>query len=131
MNTSWQGVDSVVLFKLFVKMILFTDQTLPMDLLNKLPCSYLTVVLLTTAPSLSSYIYISPQTISTQFLSLRHFVISPNLQFQAQEHSEEDKAETEEADGQADQPSEQCSLPGRIVELFTARYGTAALHPLQ
>lgn len=58
-------------------------------------------------------------------------VISSNLQFQAEEHSEEDKAETEEADGQADQPSEQSSLPGRVVELLTARYGTAALHSLQ
>ncbi len=58
-------------------------------------------------------------------------VICANLQFQAEEHSEEDKTKAEEADGQADQPSEQSSLPGRVVELLTARYGTAALHSLQ
>lgn len=77
--------------------------------------------------------FIGPRLISTQSLSIRlaRFVICPNLQFQAEEHSEEDKTETEEADGQADQPSEQSSLPGRIVELLTARYGTAALHSLQ
>lgn len=77
--------------------------------------------------------FIGPRLISTQFPSIRlaRFVICPNLQFQAEEHSEEDKTETEEADGQADQPSEQSSLPGRIVELLTARYGTAALHSLQ
>ena len=73
-----------------------------------------------------------PQT-ATQFLviELDCCVICSNLQFQAEEHSEEDKAETEQADGQADQPSEQSSLPGRVVELLTARYGTAALHTLQ
>lgn len=73
-----------------------------------------------------------PQT-ATQFLviELDCCVICSNLQFQAEEHSEEDKAETEQADGQADQPSEQSSLPGRVVELLTARYGTAALHSLQ
>lgn len=54
-----------------------------------------------------------------------------NLQFQAEEHSKEDKAETEEADGQADQPSEQSSLPGWVVELLTASYRTATLHSLQ
>lgn len=58
-------------------------------------------------------------------------MICSDLQFQAEEHGEEDKAETEEADGQADQPSKQSSLPGRVVELLTACYGTAALHSLQ
>lgn len=54
----------------------------------------------------------------------------PHLQFQAEQHGEEDETEAEEADGQADQPSEQSSLPGRVVELLTARYGTAALYSL-
>lgn len=54
-----------------------------------------------------------------------------DLQFQAEEHGEEDETETEEADGQADQPPEQGSLPGRVVELLTACNGTAALHTLQ
>lgn len=73
------------------------------------------------------------QTVSTPFpvIEAACGVLGVYLQFQAEEHSEEDKAETEEADGQADQPSEQSSLPGRVVELLTARYGTAALHSLQ
>lgn len=54
-----------------------------------------------------------------------------NLQLQAEQHSEEDKTETQEADGQADQPSEQGSLPGWVIELLAARYGTAALYALQ
>lgn len=53
-----------------------------------------------------------------------------NLQLQAEQHSEEDKKETKEANGQADQPSEQSPLPGRVVELLTARNRTAALHAL-
>lgn len=80
-------------------------------------------------------LYIKPQTISTLFLLTErcsHVVLSgPNLQFQAEEHSEKDKTETEEADGQADQPSEHSPFPGRVVELLTACYGTAALYTLQ
>lgn len=64
-------------------------------------------------------------------ISLTRSVMGADLQLQAKEHGEEDKAEAEEADGQADQPSEQSSLPGRVVELLTARDGTAALHSLQ
>lgn len=80
----------------------------------------------------NNYIYrISSPFISSRLYQL-HFccVICSNLQFQAEEHGEEDKAETEKADGQADQPSEQSSLPRWVVELLTARYGTAALHSL-
>lgn len=82
--------------------------------------------------TVSSSIY-QLQTISTTvlFLELARCVICSDLQFQAEEHSEEDKTEAEEADGQADQPSEQGSLPGWVVELLTACYGTAALHTLQ
>lgn len=54
----------------------------------------------------------------------------PHLQFQAEQHCEEDETEAEEADGQADQPSEQSSLPGWVVELLAARDGTAALDSL-
>lgn len=58
-------------------------------------------------------------------------VVCSNLKFQAEEHRQEDEAEAKEADGQTDQPSEQSSLPGWVVELLTAGYGTAAFHPLQ
>lgn len=58
-------------------------------------------------------------------------VVCSNLQFQAEEHRQEDEAEAKEADGQTDQPSEQSSLPGGVVELLAAGYGTAAFHPLQ
>lgn len=54
-----------------------------------------------------------------------------NLQFQAEEHGQEDEAEAKEADGQTDQPSEQSPLPGWVVELLTAGDGTATFHPLQ
>lgn len=64
-------------------------------------------------------------------IRLIRLVVCSNLQFQAEEHRQEDETETEEADGQADQPSEQSSLPGRVVELLAACYGTAALHSLQ
>lgn len=66
------------------------------------------------------------------YISLVSFreLCSPHLQFQAEQHREKDKTEAEEADGQADQPSEQRSFPGWIIELFTACYGTAALHSL-
>lgn len=54
----------------------------------------------------------------------------PHLQFQAEQHRKKDKTEAEETDGQADQPSEQRSFPGWIIELFIACNGTAALHSL-
>lgn len=57
-------------------------------------------------------------------------LFSTHLQFQAEQHREKDKTEAEEADGQADQPSEQRSFPGWIIELLAAGYGTAALHSL-
>lgn len=78
--------------------------------------------------------FISPRLYQLHFclsIKLACCVICSDLQFQAEEHSEEDKTETEEADGQADQPSEQSSLPGWVVELLTACHGTAALHSLQ
>lgn len=59
-----------------------------------------------------------------------HELSYPHLQFQAEQHCKEDKTEAEQADGQADQPSEQSSLPGWVVELLTASYGTAALYSL-
>lgn len=66
------------------------------------------------------------------YISLVSFreLFSPHLQFQAEQHHEKDKTEAEEADGQADQPSEERSFPGWIIELLTACYGTAALHSL-
>lgn len=69
-----------------------------------------------------------PETVLGGFMDL---VVCSNLQFQAEEHRQEDEAEAEEADGQTDQPSEQSSLPGRVVELLAAGNGTAALHSLQ
>lgn len=54
-----------------------------------------------------------------------------DLQLKADEHNQEDKTETEDADGQADQPPEQTPPPRRIVELLTSRYRTAALDSLQ
>lgn len=56
--------------------------------------------------------------------------IRTDLQLEADEHDQEDKADTQHAHGQADQPPEQAPPPRRIVELFTACYGAAALHSL-
>lgn len=53
-----------------------------------------------------------------------------NLQFQTEQHGQEDKTETQQADGQADQPSEHCPLPRWVVEFLTARDRTAPLHSL-
>ncbi len=54
-----------------------------------------------------------------------------DLQLKTDEHDQEDKAETEDTDGQADQPSEHTPPPRRIVKLLTSCYGTAALDSLQ
>lgn len=78
--------------------------------------------------------FISPRLYQLHFclsIKLECCVICSDLQFQAEEHGEEDKTETEEADGQADQPPEHSSLPGWVVELLTACNRTAALHSLQ
>lgn len=90
------------------------------------------VKLFSVSVCLISYIH-EPQTVTTQSLSITYkgFVSCPNLQFEAEQHSEENKTETEEADGQADQPSEHSSLPGWVIELLTARYWTASLDSLQ
>lgn len=54
-----------------------------------------------------------------------------DLQLKADEHDQEDKAETQDADGQADQPPEHAPPPWRIVELLSSCDGTAALDSLQ
>lgn len=54
-----------------------------------------------------------------------------DLQLEADEHDQEDKADAEDANGQTDQPPEQTPPPRRVVVFLTSRYGTAALHPLQ
>lgn len=53
-----------------------------------------------------------------------------DLQLKTDEHDQEDKADAQDTHGQADQPPEQAPPPRRIVELFTAGNGTAALHSL-
>lgn len=53
-----------------------------------------------------------------------------DLELEADEHHQEDKADAQDTHGQADQPPEQAPPPRRVVELFAAGYGTAALHPL-
>lgn len=53
-----------------------------------------------------------------------------DLELEADEHDQEDKADTQDTHGQADQPPEQAPPPGRVVELLPASDGTAALHSL-
>lgn len=73
--------------------------------------------------------------LSKATLQIRHQLsrvfCGANLQFQTEQHDEEDKTEAEEADGEADQPSEHSPLPWRIVELFTACYGAATFYTLR
>ena len=52
------------------------------------------------------------------------------LKLEADKHGQEHKAQTEETDGEADQPPEHISLPGRVIELLTPSHGTIALHAL-
>lgn len=57
--------------------------------------------------------------------------LSADLQLEADEHSQEDEAKAEDADGQADEAAEGPSLPGWVVRLFTACHWTAPLHTLR
>lgn len=53
-----------------------------------------------------------------------------DLELEADEHDQEDKADTQDTHGQADQPPEQAPPPRRVVELLPASDGAAALHSL-
>lgn len=55
---------------------------------------------------------------------------SPYLKFQADKHGQADEAETEDADGKADQPAEHSPLPGWVEKLLTACHWTATLNSL-
>lgn len=53
------------------------------------------------------------------------------LHLQTDEHGQEDKAETEETDGEADHPPENRPLPGWVVKLLTVCYGATPLYTLK